>query len=38
MILEKNGAVLENRELMGSTNPKEARDGTIRKKYGISIG
>ena len=37
MILEKNGAVLENRELMGSTNPKEARDGTIRKKYGISI-
>ena len=37
MILEKNGAVLENRELMGSTNPKEAREGTIRKKYGISI-
>ena len=23
--------------LMGSTNPKEAEDGTIRKKYGISI-
>ena len=37
MILEKNNAVLENRTLMGSTNPKEARDGTIRKKYGISI-
>tara|TARA_B100001989_G_C24136198_1_gene267998 strand:+ start:101 stop:511 length:411 start_codon:yes stop_codon:yes gene_type:complete len=37
MILEKNNAVLENRALMGSTNPKEANDGTIRKKYGISI-
>ena len=36
MILEKNGAVLENRELMGSTNSKEARDGTIRKNR-ISI-
>ena len=37
MILEKVNAVLANRELMGSTNPKEARDGTIRKKFGISI-
>ena len=37
MILEKENAVLENRELMGATNPKEALDGTIRKKYGISI-
>ena len=37
MILEKDNAVLVNRELMGATNPKEAKDGTIRKKYGISI-
>ena len=37
MVLEKKNAVLENRELMGSTNPKDAAEGTIRKKYGISI-
>ena len=37
MILEKENAVLGNRELMGATNPKEASEGTIRKKYGISI-
>ena len=37
MILEKENAVLANRELMGATNPKDAMDGTIRKKYGISI-
>ena len=37
MILEKKDAVLANRKLMGATNPKEADDGTIRKKYGISI-
>ena len=37
MVLEKDNAVIDNRELMGSTNPKEARDGTIRKKYGLSI-
>ena len=37
MILEKDNAILDNRELMGATNPKEAKDGTIRKKYGISI-
>ena len=37
MILEKVNAVLANRELMGSTNPKEAAEGTIRKKFGISI-
>jgi len=37
MILEKENAVLGNRELMGATNPKEAEEGTIRKKYGISI-
>ncbi len=37
MVLEKENAVLDNRKLMGSTNPKDAEDGTIRKKYGISI-
>ena len=37
MILEKDDAILANRELMGATNPKDAEDGTIRKKYGISI-
>ena len=37
MVLEKENAVLANRELMGSTNPKDAVEGTIRKKYGISI-
>jgi nucleoside-diphosphate kinase len=37
MVLEKENAVLANRELMGATNPQEAAEGTIRKKYGISI-
>tara|TARA_B100000902_G_scaffold177170_1_gene170715 strand:+ start:6976 stop:7392 length:417 start_codon:yes stop_codon:yes gene_type:complete len=37
MILEKENAVITNRELMGATNPKDASEGTIRKKYGISI-
>ena len=37
MVLGKENAVLVNRELMGATNPKDAKDGTIRKKYGISI-
>ena len=37
MILEGDNAVLKNRELMGATDPKNAKDGTIRKLYGISI-
>ena len=37
MVLEKENAVLDNRKLMGATNPKEAENGTIREKYGISI-
>ena len=37
MVLEKDNAVLGNRELMGATNPKDAEEGTIRKTYGISI-
>ena len=37
MVLQRENAVKENRELMGATNPKDAEDGTIRKKFGISI-
>tara|TARA_B100000287_G_scaffold298799_1_gene282013 strand:- start:85 stop:495 length:411 start_codon:yes stop_codon:yes gene_type:complete len=37
MILEKENAVLENRKLMGATDPTNAEEGTLRKKYGISI-
>ena len=37
MVLEKDNAVLGNRELMGATKPEDAEEGTIRKKYGISI-
>jgi nucleoside-diphosphate kinase len=37
MNLQRDNAVLENRKFMGATNPKDAEDGTLRKKYGISI-
>jgi len=37
MILESENAVLFNRELMGATDPKKAKENTIRKLYGISI-
>ena len=37
MILQKENAILENRKLMGATDPTKAEEGTIRKKYGISI-
>ena len=37
MILEKEDAVLSNRKIMGATDPKKAEEGTIRKKFGISI-
>ena len=37
IVLQKENAVKGNRELMGATNPKDAEEGTIRKKYGISI-
>jgi len=37
MVLEKEDALLGNRKLMGATNPKDAEEGTIRKKYGVSI-
>jgi len=38
MVLEAPNAVLKYREVMGATNPKEANAGTIRAKYGASIG
>ena len=37
MILEKEDAIIANRELMGATDPQKAEEGTLRKKYGISI-
>ena len=37
MNLQRENAVMENRKLMGATNPIDAEEGTIRKKYGISI-
>ncbi len=37
MVLEKENGVIANRNLMGATNPKDAEEGTIRKKYGLSI-
>ena len=37
MILEGESAITKNRKIMGATNPKEAEEGTIRKKFGISI-
>ena len=37
MVLEKENSILANRDLMGATNPKDAEEGTIRQKYGISI-
>ena len=37
MVLQGENAVIQNRELMGATNPKDAKENTIRKLYGISI-
>ena len=37
MVLKKDNAILDNRKIMGATNPKEAEPGTIREKFGISI-
>jgi nucleoside-diphosphate kinase len=38
MVLEGEGAVAKNREIMGATDPKKAAPGTIRKDYGDSMG
>ena len=37
MVLKKENAIADNRKIMGATNPEEAKHGTIRKKFGISI-
>ena len=37
MTLQKENAVMDNRKLMGATNPVDSEEGTLRKKYGISI-
>ena len=37
MILEKEDEITSNRQLMGATDPKKAEEGTIRKKFGVSI-
>lgn len=38
MVLEGEGAIAKNRQIMGATNPKDAAPGTIRKLYSLSIG
>ncbi len=37
-VLEGEGAVARNREVMGATNPAEAAEGTVRKAFALSIG
>ena len=37
-VLEGEGAILKNREVMGATNPANAAEGTIRKLYALSMG
>jgi nucleoside-diphosphate kinase len=37
MVLEKDNAIADLRKLMGATNPANAEEGTIRKKYAASI-
>jgi nucleoside-diphosphate kinase len=37
-VLEGEGAVAKNREVMGATNPEQAAEGTIRKEFALSIG
>ena len=37
MILEGEGAISKNRDIMGATDPLKAKEGTLRKMYGLSI-
>jgi nucleoside-diphosphate kinase len=37
-VLEGEGAILKNREVMGATNPANAAEGTIRKEFALSVG
>jgi nucleoside-diphosphate kinase len=38
MVLEKDSAIADLRKLMGATNPANAEEGTIRKKFARSLG
>jgi nucleoside-diphosphate kinase len=38
LVLEKENAIADLRTLMGATNPANAEEGTIRKKFGASMG
>ena len=37
MVLEGEGAIVKNRQIMGATDPLKAEEGTLRKMYGLSI-
>ena len=37
MVLEGEGAILRWRELMGATNPEQAAEGTLRRRFGTAI-
>ena len=37
MILEGENSISKNREIMGATDPLKAKEGTLRKIYGVSI-
>jgi nucleoside-diphosphate kinase len=37
MVLEGDGAILKTRELMGATDPKEAKEGTLRRQFAANI-
>ncbi len=37
-VLEGEGAIAKNREVMGATNPANAADGTVRKDFALSVG
>ena len=37
MVLEGEGAILKTRELMGATDPKQAKEGTLRRQFATNI-
>lgn len=37
-VLEGEGAIAKNREVMGATNPADAAEGTVRKEFALSVG
>ncbi|MDR0808077.1 MAG: nucleoside-diphosphate kinase [Gemmobacter sp.] len=37
-VLQGEGAIAKNREVMGATNPANAAEGTIRKEFALSVG